>query len=156
MRKYFPINEEAVRHIWICNCSILNFLIYEKNFILFFINMGQVWQPFRLKKLFLIDESQHSFFAHFFSRQFLRSRRRRRKVGSAPARSVGAWCAPATTASARTCWRGTARSWGWSRGWSFPPEVSLYLFDNPLYWNFSFLILATFFYYDIISVIIWD
>ncbi len=24
--KYFPIYEEAVCHIWICNCSILNFL----------------------------------------------------------------------------------------------------------------------------------
>ncbi len=26
MRKYFPIYEEAVRHIGLCNCSILNFL----------------------------------------------------------------------------------------------------------------------------------
>jgi hypothetical protein len=31
MRNYFPINEEAVSHIWLCNCSILNFLIYEEN-----------------------------------------------------------------------------------------------------------------------------
>ncbi len=29
MGKYFPMYEEAVSHIWICNCSILNFLIYE-------------------------------------------------------------------------------------------------------------------------------
>ncbi len=29
MRKYFPIYEEAVSHIRLCNCSILNFLIYE-------------------------------------------------------------------------------------------------------------------------------
>ncbi len=35
-RKYFPIYEEAVRHIWLCNCSILNFLIYEENFIFLF------------------------------------------------------------------------------------------------------------------------
>ncbi len=28
MRKYFPIYEEAVSHIWLCNCSTLNFLIY--------------------------------------------------------------------------------------------------------------------------------
>ncbi len=36
MRKYLPIYEEAVSHIWLCNCSILNFLIYEENFIFFF------------------------------------------------------------------------------------------------------------------------
>ncbi len=35
MRKYFPIYEESVRLIWLCNCSILNFLIYEENFISF-------------------------------------------------------------------------------------------------------------------------
>jgi hypothetical protein len=29
MRKYFPLYEEAVSHIWLCNCSILNFAIYE-------------------------------------------------------------------------------------------------------------------------------
>ncbi len=28
MRKYFPIYEEAVNHIWLCNCFILN--IYQK------------------------------------------------------------------------------------------------------------------------------
>ncbi len=33
MRKYFPIYEEAVCHIWLCNCSTLNFLIYEENLI---------------------------------------------------------------------------------------------------------------------------
>ncbi len=27
MRKYLPIYEETVSHIWLCNCSILNFLI---------------------------------------------------------------------------------------------------------------------------------
>ncbi len=35
MRKHFPIYEEAVSHIWLCNCSILNFLIYEENLIFF-------------------------------------------------------------------------------------------------------------------------
>ncbi len=39
MRKYFPIYEEAVSHIWLCNCFILNFLIYDENFILFFISV---------------------------------------------------------------------------------------------------------------------
>jgi hypothetical protein len=28
MLKYFPIYEEAVSHIRVCSCSILNFLIY--------------------------------------------------------------------------------------------------------------------------------
>ncbi len=37
MRKYFPIYKEAVSHIWLCNCSNLNFLKYEETFILFFI-----------------------------------------------------------------------------------------------------------------------
>ncbi len=39
MRKYFSISEEAVRHIWVCNCSIQNFLIYEENLNLFFISV---------------------------------------------------------------------------------------------------------------------
>jgi hypothetical protein len=38
MRKYLTIYEEAVSHLSLCNCSILNFLIYEENFILFFIS----------------------------------------------------------------------------------------------------------------------
>ncbi len=39
MRKYLTIYEEAVRHLWLCNCSILDFLIYEVNIILFFISV---------------------------------------------------------------------------------------------------------------------
>ncbi len=35
MRKYLTIYEEAVSHIWLCNFSILNFLISEENFIFF-------------------------------------------------------------------------------------------------------------------------
>ncbi len=38
MRKYLTINEEACSHIWLCNCSILNFLIYEENLKFFFIS----------------------------------------------------------------------------------------------------------------------
>jgi hypothetical protein len=38
MRKYIVIYEEAISHIRLCNCSILNFLIYEENFIFFFIS----------------------------------------------------------------------------------------------------------------------
>ncbi len=36
MGNYFPIYEEAVSHIGLCNCSILNFLIYEESLIFFF------------------------------------------------------------------------------------------------------------------------
>ncbi len=32
---YFLIYEEALPHIWLCNCSTLNFLIYEENLIFF-------------------------------------------------------------------------------------------------------------------------
>jgi hypothetical protein len=39
MRKFFPIYEKAVSHIWLCNCSTLNFLIYEENLIFFFISV---------------------------------------------------------------------------------------------------------------------
>jgi hypothetical protein len=39
MHKYFPIYEEAVRYIGLCNCSILNFRIYEENLIFFFISV---------------------------------------------------------------------------------------------------------------------
>jgi hypothetical protein len=35
MRKHFTMYEEAVSH---CNCSILNFLLYEENLIFFFIS----------------------------------------------------------------------------------------------------------------------
>jgi hypothetical protein len=36
MRKYFPIYSMLVR---LCNCSILNFSIYEENLIIFFISV---------------------------------------------------------------------------------------------------------------------
>jgi hypothetical protein len=36
MCKYLTITEEAVSHIWLCNSSILNFLINEENLIFFF------------------------------------------------------------------------------------------------------------------------
>jgi hypothetical protein len=38
MRKYLVIDEEAVIHKCLCNCSIPNFFIYEENCIFFFIN----------------------------------------------------------------------------------------------------------------------
>jgi hypothetical protein len=39
MRKYFAIYEEAVSHIWLCNCSILNFLICQGKFDFLFISV---------------------------------------------------------------------------------------------------------------------
>ncbi len=42
MRKYLTIYEEPVSHIWLCNCSILNFLIYEENFSLFLMYVTEI------------------------------------------------------------------------------------------------------------------
>jgi len=39
MSKYLTMHEEAVCHIWLCNCSTLNFLIYKENMIFFFISV---------------------------------------------------------------------------------------------------------------------
>ncbi len=44
MRKYFSIYEEAVSHIWLCNCSIMKFLKYGEDFLFFFISAG-TWLP---------------------------------------------------------------------------------------------------------------
>jgi hypothetical protein len=40
MRKYLVVYEEAVSHIRLCNrsCSLLDFFIYEENFVFFFIS----------------------------------------------------------------------------------------------------------------------
>ncbi len=40
MHNYFPIYEGTVSHIWLCNCSTPNFLIYEENFLFFFIGVA--------------------------------------------------------------------------------------------------------------------
>ncbi len=46
MRKYFPIYEEAVSHIWLCNCSILKFLIYQESLFFFFLSVyKEAWPP---------------------------------------------------------------------------------------------------------------
>ncbi len=37
MHKYLTIYKEGVSHMWLWNCSNLNFLLYEENFIFFFI-----------------------------------------------------------------------------------------------------------------------
>ncbi len=38
----FPIYEEAVSHIWLCNCSTLKVLIYEENLIFFFFSVWTI------------------------------------------------------------------------------------------------------------------
>ncbi len=43
MRKYIPIYEEAISHIWLCNCSVLHFPIYEENLIFFFISAQPIF-----------------------------------------------------------------------------------------------------------------
>ncbi len=40
MRKYLVIYEEAVSYIWLCNRSLLDLIIYEENFVFFFISVG--------------------------------------------------------------------------------------------------------------------
>jgi len=37
--KYLTIYEEGISHRWLCNRSLLTFLIYDKNFIFFFISV---------------------------------------------------------------------------------------------------------------------
>ncbi len=37
---HFLIYYEALPHIWLCNCSTLNFPIYEENLIFFFISLS--------------------------------------------------------------------------------------------------------------------
>jgi hypothetical protein len=44
MHKYLVIFEEAISHIWLCNRSRLNFLMYEENLIFFFISAPPVIQ----------------------------------------------------------------------------------------------------------------
>jgi hypothetical protein len=39
MCKYLVVYEEAVNHILFCNRSLLDFLIFEKNFVFFFISV---------------------------------------------------------------------------------------------------------------------
>ncbi len=56
MREYLTIYEEAVNDIliWFCNCSNLNFLIYEENLIFFFYQCSKY-------------NSKLLYFTHFFS-----------------------------------------------------------------------------------------
>ncbi len=67
MRKYFPINEEAVSHIWIATVPFL-ISLYMRKILFIFINVGQVWKPFRLRSCFWLA-NRNVRFAHFF-RQF--------------------------------------------------------------------------------------
>ncbi len=49
MLKYFPIYKEAVSHLWLCNCSVLNFLIYGEILIFFFISEALIEQNKEVK-----------------------------------------------------------------------------------------------------------
>ncbi len=51
IRKYLTIYEEATTYIWPCNCSIPSFLIYEENFIFFFISVGSLSPLLRCRDL---------------------------------------------------------------------------------------------------------
>jgi hypothetical protein len=43
--KYFPIYEDAVSHMWLCNCFILNFLVYEENWFFFISEVINIRAP---------------------------------------------------------------------------------------------------------------
>ncbi len=45
-----PSSGSPLPHIWLCNHSHLNFLIYKENFILFFISAWVAFQPFFVPK----------------------------------------------------------------------------------------------------------
>ncbi len=48
MRKYAnisPYMRKAASHIWLCNCSTLNYLIYEENLLFFFISVESYAGP---------------------------------------------------------------------------------------------------------------
>jgi hypothetical protein len=75
MHKYFPIYEEAVSHIWLCNCSILSLIIYEENMIFFFISASRhsscrlyLYNPCRLRicNLYMGHIATKFFIQHIF------------------------------------------------------------------------------------------
>ncbi len=45
MRKYLVIYEKAVSHILLCNRLLLDFLVYEYNFVFFFISVEVQYVP---------------------------------------------------------------------------------------------------------------
>ncbi len=49
-RASYNIWENAVSHIWLCNCSLLNFLIYEEKFLYFFISVQHDSKPHLYRK----------------------------------------------------------------------------------------------------------
>ncbi len=61
MSKYLTIYEEAVSQIWLCNCSILNFLIFEENWIFFF------YQFTLLEKYSQMNNGNRNFFLIFYN-----------------------------------------------------------------------------------------
>jgi hypothetical protein len=60
IRKYLTIYEEAVGRLCLCNRSRLNFLIFEENFILFFISVHCTVQFYAsLKNAALLFHAHH-------------------------------------------------------------------------------------------------
>jgi hypothetical protein len=58
MRKFLVIYEEAVvSYMWLCNCSLLNFLIYEKCFFSFLSVWGRC--SFPLPELISVTKRCH-------------------------------------------------------------------------------------------------
>jgi hypothetical protein len=67
MRRYFPRYEEAVSHICLCNCSVLNFLIYEGTLIFFFISVVSQHEPASLYNEQYMETTKMTFPIHFSS-----------------------------------------------------------------------------------------
>jgi hypothetical protein len=57
MRKYLVLYEEAVSHIRFCTRSRLNFLMYKKNMIFFFISAAMISS--QIRRFFRIDRVQN-------------------------------------------------------------------------------------------------
>ncbi len=53
MRKYFPIYEKAVSHIWLCNCMLHSEFPYMGNYI-FFLSVYNMY-PFQLCKTVMFN-----------------------------------------------------------------------------------------------------
>jgi hypothetical protein len=54
MCKYLVTNEEALSHICLCNRSLLDFLISEKNFVFFFISVDSDQEEKAMKERLLV------------------------------------------------------------------------------------------------------
>ncbi len=65
MRKYLVLFKEAVSHIWLCNRSRMNFVLYEENLIFFFISVVGIGRAGRTS--FFVSLTEISNFVYKFT-----------------------------------------------------------------------------------------